>query len=131
MYDILPAADCFPGATPEAIARVEQSLGIPLPQDYRDFLGFSDGFNGEVNGHYLVLWGTGELADLARGYDLLPVRPGQLLIGSNGGPTAFGITAQGYISLPFVFAGPIADEIRVLAADFDNFLAAIASGEGF
>jgi SMI1 / KNR4 family (SUKH-1) len=131
MFEMLAREDLFEGATPEAIAGAERVLGIVLPEDYRAFLQFSDGFNGEVEGRYLVLWGTDELVSNASGYDLLPPNQRQVLIGSNGGPTAFGIIDGRYVSLPFVAAGPLENEIRVLAADFAGFLQAIGAGEGW
>lgn len=128
MYDLLDPADGFPGASAVAIANAEQATGAILPEDYRAFLAFSDGYNGEVNGHYLTLWSTTEWRDMATGYDMLPPGPDQVLIGSNGGPTAFAVVGGRYVSLPF--DGGL-DDMRVLAADFEGFLAAIASGEGF
>ena len=75
-----------------------------------------------------MLWPTAELPSLATGYDMLPAGPNQLLIGSNGGPTAFAIVNGSYVSLPF--DGGIVD-MRILAGDFEGFLAAIAAGEGW
>jgi hypothetical protein len=131
MFEMLAREDLFEGATPEAIAEAERALGIVLPGDYWAFLRFSNGYNGEVDGHYLVLWSTDELVSNASGYDLLPPNQRQVLIGSNGGPTAFAIMDGRYVSLPFVAAGPLEDEIRVLAADFSGFLQAIGAGEGW
>jgi hypothetical protein len=131
MFAMLAEDDLFDGATPELIARTEESLGINLPEDYRAFLLFSDGFNGLAGEHYLVLWSTSELVDNAGGYDLLPATERQVLIGSNGGPTAFAIVEGRYVSLPFVAAGPVDSEMRVLAEDFAGFLRAIAAGEGW
>lgn len=131
MFAMLAEDDLFDGATPALIARAEESLGINLPEDYRAFLLFSDGFNGLDGEHYLVLWSTSELVDNASGYDLLPPNERQVLIGSNGGPTAFAIVEGRYVSLPFVAAGSVDSEMRVLAEDFAAFLRAIAAGEGW
>ena len=130
MYDQLSPADLQPGAEIGAIEAAETAMGITLPADYCAFLAFSDGYNGDVGEHYLVLWGTGELPSLATGYEVLPPERG-LLLGSNGGPTAYGYWDGSYISVPFVAAGDIEAEIRVLGADFEQFLAAIAAGEGW
>ena len=127
----LPPDDCRPPASPEQIAQAEKALGTTFPQDYRAFLAFSNGFDGEIAGHYLVLWGTDMLAELASGYDVLPPTASQVMIGSNGGPTAFALMGGNYVSFPFVFAGPLEEEIRVLATDFTAFLQAIAAGEGW
>lgn len=131
MFELLDKQDLSPGATPDAIAGAERALGIILPAEYRAFLRFSDGYNGEIDGHYLVLWGTEALVNLASGYHLLPPNEQQVLIGSNGGPTAFALLDGRFVSLPFVFAGPLDSEIRVLADDFAGFLQAIGAGEGW
>jgi len=128
MYDALDPADCFPGASEVALAAAEAAMGTHLPDEYRAFLAFSDGFNGEIGGHFLMLWSTAELPSLATGYDVLPAGPDQLLIGSNGGPTAFAIIKGRYASVPF--DSGLAD-MRILADGFESFLAAIAAGEGW
>jgi hypothetical protein len=130
MYDQLSPADLQPGAEIGAIEAAEAAMGMTLPADYRAFLAFSDGYDGDVGEHYLMLWGTGQLPALATGYEVLPPQRG-LLLGSNGGPTAYGYWDGSYISVPFVAAGDVEAEIRVLGADFEQFLAAIAAGEGW
>lgn len=79
--------------------------GKQQPEDYNAFLRISNGFNDEVGAGYLVLWSVAELARVD-GYDLFEFQSDRFLIGSNGGPTAYGIIGRDYISIPFVFAGP-------------------------
>src|SRR3954471_8241616 len=112
MYDALSTDDLQPGAELGAIDAAEATMGLALPADYRAFLAFSDGYNGPVGEHYLVLWGTEELPANATGYEILPADRG-VLLGSNGGPTAYGYWDGRYISVPFVAAGNIEAEIRV------------------
>jgi SMI1/KNR4 family protein SUKH-1 len=130
MYDQLSQQDLRAGAEIGAIEAAEIAMGMTLPADYRAFLAFSDGYDGDVGEHFLVLWGTGELPSLATGYEVLPPQRG-VLLGSNAGPTAYGYWDGRYISVPFVAAGDVEAEIRVLGDDFDQFLAAIAAGEGW
>ena len=119
-----------PGAGQKDIAACEAALGIELPEEYKAFLQVSNGFNDELGKGYLVLWSVSELVE-AGGYEIFEFSADRLLIGSNGGPTAYGIVGGDYISIPFVFSGPWQDEIRVLGRTFEDFLAAIEAGEGF
>ncbi|WP_246638977.1 SMI1/KNR4 family protein [Rhizobium laguerreae] len=89
----------LPGASPAEIADCEAKLKIILPAEIKAFLAASNGFNGEVGQGYLVLWSAAELAG-ADGYEIFEFRDDQLLIGSNGGPTAYGFVKGDYISIP-------------------------------
>jgi hypothetical protein len=119
-----------PGANQAEIEECETKLGITLPDDHKAFLSISNGFNDEVGQGYLVLWSIEELI-WADGYEVFELRPHRFLIGSNGGPTAYGVIDGNYISIPFVFAGPWEDEVRVLGNSFEAFIEAIESGEGW
>ena len=66
----------------------------------------------------------------ADGYELFEFQTGPFLIGSNGGPTAYGLIGENFISIPFVFAGAWSDEVRVLGKTFDEFIEAVDAGEG-
>ncbi|RWY64634.1 SMI1/KNR4 family protein [Rhizobium leguminosarum] len=119
----------LPGASLSEIEACEASISIILPEDYKAFLRISNGFNDEVGQGYLVLWSVAELAK-AHGYELFEFQVDRFLIGSNGGPTAYGIIGGSYISIPFVFAGAWSDEVRVLGRTFDEFTRAVEAGEG-
>lgn len=119
----------LPGAGPAEIEAREAALGIVLPEEYKAFLHVSNGFNDEIGQGYLILWSVDELA-MADAYELFELQPDRFLIGSNGGPTAYGIIGGNYVSIPFVFSGPWQDEVRVLGRDFDEFIAAIEAGKG-
>ncbi|MCQ1766805.1 hypothetical protein NOJ28_14795 [Neorhizobium galegae] len=67
----------------------------------------------------------------ANGYQIFEFRDDELLIGSNGGPTANRFLKGDYISIPFVFAGNWLDEVRVLGRSFDEFITAIERGDGW
>ncbi|TAV62064.1 SMI1/KNR4 family protein [Rhizobium leguminosarum] len=119
----------LPGANLSEIEACETSLLIILPEDYKAFLRISNGFNDEVGQGYLVLWSVAEPAK-ADGYQLLEFQVDRFLIGSNSGPTAYGIISESYISIPFVFAGAWSEEVRVLGRTFDEFIEAVEAGEG-
>ena len=130
MYELLSEDGRAAGAPPEAIDRCERSAGILFPDEYRAFLALSNGFNGQVGHGYLTLWSVPELAELADGYDVYPLRRHCFLIGSNGGPTGYGLRHGDYISMPFVAAGDPAEEIHLLGTSLPSFIEAIARGEG-
>ena len=119
----------LPGASDAEIEACEAGLGIRLPDEYKAFLRVSNGFNDEIGAGYLVLWSVAELAG-ADGYEIFEFGSDRFLIGSNAGPTAYGVIDGRYISIPFVFAGPWSDEVRVLGRNFDEFIAAIEKGRG-
>lgn len=96
-----------PGAADADIESVERDLGVRLPDDYKAFLGESDGLEGFTGseGDYLMLCGTKELSEIHRGYEVAEFAPGLVLIGSNGGGHAFGFVHRGgkavYVRLAF------------------------------
>jgi hypothetical protein len=130
MRDSLKAGYQLPAASAADVAACETTLDIVLPDDYRRFLMVSNGFNDDVGKGYLVLWNLDELAQ-GRDYELFEQARTRFLIGSNGGPTAYGLVDGAYIAIPFVFAGSWQDEIRNLGGSFDQFIAAIERGEGW
>ena len=123
----------MPGAAAAAIARCEREIGAALPADLKAFLLESDGYNGPVGTGYLVLWGTSELAALSTGYALGGGLARIVLIGSNAGPTAYGVdrvcTLPRYVSVPFLASDWA--EVRELGVNFAGFVAAVAAGEGW
>ena len=116
------------------LSQLEKDLGFELPADYREFLLLSDGYNGYVGAKgYVHLWSIRELTSYNEGYEVRSNVPDLTLIGSNGGPTAYGIDRHegrvSFVSIPFA---PMArDEIRQLGGTFVEFLAALSAGEGW
>jgi hypothetical protein len=130
MIELLRHGIQAPGAARADVRACEEKLGVSLPPDYVSFLSESNGFNDEVGMGYLVLWGIEELA-VADGYEVFEFRRDRFLIGSNGGPTAYGFIDGHYSSIPFVFAGPWEEEVRVLGKTFEEFVQAVAAGDGW
>ena len=131
--NLLPADLRPPGASPSRIARCERDAGVMFPEDYRAFLMRSDGYEGPVGRGYLSLWRVADLSADNSGYALGPDMSGVFYIGSNGGPTAYGIDRSGgrpvYVSVPFV-PGERRD-VRILGTSFRAFVEAVAAGEGW
>ena len=115
-----------------AIAEAERDLARTLPEDYRAFLGGSNGYDDALGTGYLSLWPAGQLAPRNDGYEVARKLVDVVLIGSNGGGTVYGIDwgngAPQFVCVPFV---PMQrDELRVLAATFRDFVEAVHRGEG-
>ena len=130
MFSALAHGYQLPGADVAQIAACEARLGYKLPEDYRGFLGVSNGFSDTVGHGYLVLWSVDELV-AGLDYAVLDATHSGILIGSNGGPTAYAIIGGVYVAVPFVSAGPLESEMRRLGDDFAAFIAAIARGDGW
>lgn len=93
-----------------------------FPKDYIEFLNIFNGGNGNIGGNaYLHLWAYEEIEELNHDYCVSEYLTDVILIGSDGGDTAFGINAKGqYIEVPFI--GMDDEEIVVLAKNFDDFI---------
>lgn len=96
-----------PGTTLGEIEKAEQALGRHLPEDYRRFLSETNGLEGFVAPNmYLVLWSASELETLNTAYGVREFAPTLVLLGTNGGDTAYGFKAEAggtfYIRVPLV-----------------------------
>lgn len=77
---------------------------------------------------YLTLWDKSELEELNYEYEVHEFLHDIILIGSDGGDTAYGIDANGrYIEVPFI--GMADEEAVVIAEDFDGFIKYVWSKE--
>ena len=87
---------------------VRAAFGTRLPDDYRDFLRASDGYNGDVGGKdYVVFWSAALVQSYTEDYEAQRWMPGLLMIGSNGGNAVFGLDLRdpdttAYVETDFV-----------------------------
>lgn len=111
-------------ATETAIEDAERHFNYQLPTDYKRFLLFSNGLEGNIADNYLVLWSVEELVELNEAYHVKEFVPDIIIFGSDGGEEAFGfdITDSNakVVKLPFIGMGYIANE--QLADTFEGFL---------
>jgi hypothetical protein len=110
--------------TENNIKKVEELLSINFPQEYYDFLLISNGGEGEIGQSYLVLWKIEDLIELNDAYGIEEFAPGLLIIGSDGGDTAYCIDIRSDIK-PFVqvpFIGMDLSEVQGCSNDFKGFL---------
>jgi hypothetical protein len=81
-----------------------------------------------VGAGYVALWCLDQLAELNDAYAVNEFAPGLLLIGSDGGDTAYALDRRGHeapvVSVPFV--GMSLAEVHEIGSDMVGFLAAVA-----
>lgn len=124
---LLALVDANPPARDEELATAEVGLGHALPQHYRRFLRTANGCEGALGDGYVALWGVDELEELNDAYAVQEFVPGLLLVGSDGGDTAYALdlTAEDspVVELPFV---PMDREhMTVVGPDIAALLAAV------
>ena len=95
-------------------------------EDYLQHTVSGEGMVGENN--YLSLWEKNEIEELNNNYETQEFLSNVLLIGSDGGDTAYGIDVNGkYIEVPFV--GMDDEEVEIVADNFDGFIDYVWSKE--
>lgn len=75
------------GASPEAIAALKSNCQFELPQEYLDFLAFSNGSDTEISVDPLwcILFAAEEVLEANEDYELSADLPGFFAIGTSGG----------------------------------------------
>ena len=121
----------YPAASAAEIADVEELLEISLPEDYRDFLLESNGFEGFLNESYLRLIPVEFLYDNTQDY-CSEFFPWAIYLGTNGGgemavldtrkkPYQFGL-------LPYL---GVDEDFIALGDTFESFVKSIYNDEIF
>lgn len=123
------------GASQATIDELLESLGSGLPEEYLDFLRACNGVEGPVGANgYLTLYPAEELPGLNEQYRVREFAPGLVLIGSDGGGSAFAIDTRSgnpssmqYVEVPFV---PLdVDEIVFRCRSFIELIQHVADPE--
>ena len=114
--------DIVSPATPSAIETAEKFFNLKFPSDYKEFLNFTNGLEGEIADGYLVFWSAEELVELNQAYNVKEFVSDIILIGSDGAEDAFAFDTinMNIVKLPFIGMGYIANE--KLSATFKDFL---------
>jgi hypothetical protein len=103
---------------------IQRKFGIRFPADYVDFLKTSNGAEGNIGQSYIMLWSLEDIVTLNEAYAVNEFAPGLLIIGSDGGGTAYAFDLRTeqmqLVEVPFI--GMSLDEIRVLSNTFDGFI---------
>ncbi|KVF68821.1 hypothetical protein WS75_27525 [Burkholderia sp. FL-7-2-10-S1-D7] len=117
-------------STLAAIASLESTLGVSLPPNYKDFLLWADGGEGEVGDLYLSMWTVEQVIELNALYSITS-RMGQdfVGIGTDGGDYCFALDLRKGERFVVVPLGALAeDEVKPLASDFVVGLTRIHDG---
>lgn len=106
------------------ILNLQNQIKIVLPKEYIEFMLFSNGGEGTIGQSYLALWRVEDIIELNEAYKVSEYAPGLLIIGSDGGDTAYCIDMN-IDKLPIVqvpFIGMDLDEVCICGNTFIDFL---------
>jgi len=114
--------DTVSPATSSAIETAEMFFNLKLPTDYKEFLQFTNGIEGETTDNYLVLWSAEELVELNQAYNVQEFVSNIIIFGSDGADEAFcfDTTNMSIVKMPFIGMGHIPNE--KLSDTFSDFL---------
>ncbi len=107
------------------LQHTEQILNVQFPLDYRLFIEEFNGAEGEIGSNaYITLWSLEDIIELNEAYEVNEFAPGLILIGSDGGDTAYAFDNR-YASKPIVkvpFIDMELEEVKICANTFEEFL---------
>jgi hypothetical protein len=114
--------DMVSPATLSSIETAEEFFNFKFPTDYKEFLQFTNGLEGETSDNYLVLWSTEELIELNQAYNVKEFVSDIIIVGSNGAEEAFAYDTANMtiVNLPFIGMGHIAN--KKISDTFYGFL---------
>ena len=117
------------GAAPEIRGILKNIRDIDFPDDYCNFICETNGGEGFIGKHYLILWKAEDLECFNREYEVEKYARGLFLIGSNGGGEAFGFDTRSrpyqVVQVPFIgmdlkYAVPVADNFMDLLTNMSQ-----------
>ncbi|MBI3878787.1 MAG: SMI1/KNR4 family protein [Verrucomicrobia bacterium] len=79
------------GASPGAIAKIEETFGRKLPEELGQILTESDGMTGVIGDHELQLWSADEIVAYNRANHVQEYYPAFLFFGSTGGGDTYSL----------------------------------------
>ncbi|HNO79909.1 MAG TPA: SMI1/KNR4 family protein [Phycisphaerae bacterium] len=110
------------GATQQALRTLQGKARVELPEDYLDFLGWSNGAEGDIGPNFIQIWPTERIA--ANPYPFEEFVPGLLFMASDGGAALFGFDTRAQ-PMPIVVTHSddlILDTLVTVAPSFSAFL---------
>lgn len=103
---------------------VQEKIKIKFPDDYIEFMLYSNGAEGFVGESYLAIWRLEEIVPLNDGYMVDKFVPGLILFGSDGGGEAYAFdtrfTPTQYVEIPYI--GMSFETKKFLGISFLEFL---------
>lgn len=112
------------GIQEKVLLEKQFSLGITLPKELLSFFRFTNGAEGIIGNHYLVIWSIDELVQLNKTMSIEINAPGLLLFGSDGGGEAYGFdlrnNRQNIVRVPLI--GLDWKYAKAIGDSFNDFL---------
>ena len=107
------------------ITEVENQIGVQLPIQYKQFMLYSNGAEGELGENtYLVIWPIEEIISLNEAYSVNQYTPGILYFGSDGGDIAyaFDIRNENISIIEIPFESIHFEDVQLCAYNFNDFI---------
>ena len=118
-------------ATEEQIRRAETQLGVSFPDDYREFLAWSNGGGGIYGEHYVALWAVEEVPTLNGDYQIGKYLPNVIGIGSNRGGDCYALDYRSDTESPPLVQVPFGDlapeSVTILGRRLASWLAQVTA----
>ena len=119
------------GASTHQIGEAEAALGVQFPPDYRSFLSWSNGGEGEIGSQYLSIWSSDEIRKLNDDYQIGRYLPGVVAIGTDGGGLCYALDYRLDANAPRLVQCALGDldfaSIVPLGSNFRSFINAALS----
>ena len=110
-----------PAATVESIARLKETSPVPLPEDYLEFLSYSNGGAGSVGEEYFILWRAEEITRNNEEYEVNVYAPDLFFFGSDGGGNGY-VRSHPYDIVDVPFIGMSLEYTTKIANNFTELL---------
>ena len=114
------------GASAGAIRQAEAELGVQFPSDFRSFLAWSNGGEGQIGNQYLNIWSSGEIRKLNDDYQIGRYLPGVVGIGTDGGGECYALDYRIDAKAPHLIQCALGDldfaSIVSLGSTFRSFI---------
>jgi hypothetical protein len=119
-----------PGASRESVEAVTRDLRIPLPDDYLELIGFSNGMTGDLgpgDQSFIIMWPIEKILQLTLEYGINDDCPELLAFGKDAAVFAYAFDTRKR-PMPVIQIDLIDHEYRAeVASDFVGFLNWLAS----
>lgn len=111
------------------LSKVEDRLGVSIPDDYRDYITNYKGHEIFINDQSVILWDIKELYETNHDYFIFEDLPNVLSIGSNGGGECIAIDFTSGKVVIFPFIGMSREDFISIGNSFSDFLSQLEQGK--
>ncbi len=123
---MIKGLDLRPPSSVVAIDKFERNANFKLPDDYIEFLRFTNGGEGFIGEQsYIMLWPIQDMIELNKSYKVNEYASGLFLFGSNGGGEAyaFDISSKHMNIVQVPFVGMDLSLVQSISSTFNGFVA--------